>query len=378
MLPHAAFRELGAAAVLGRLVDRLGLPLMVKPARGGSALGCTAVDKAEDLPAAMVQCFSYGEAALVERFVAGTEVAVTVVDTGDGPRALPAVEVRPLSGVYDYAARYTAGATEYFAPARLADDGRRCRRRGSPSTPHTALGLRDLSRVDALVDADGARHLLEVNVAPGMTETSLLPMAVDAAGLSFGALLRAAARAGRRPQLGPRGAGACPGGRGPQPALPGGRAPRGGRPAWRPRATASPAGAAPRSRCCGAPPSAEQAPSGRTDRHEEQATQRHEHAARERQDVHRATRARQPGSTRARSAGARATRPGARATRSGARRHPYRRCPRRRCRHLPHPSRQGQPRCLRHPRRPGRAGLPSPSPRRSRCRCRRCRRPRCR
>ncbi len=188
VLPHAAFRELGAAAVLDRLVARLGLPLMVKPARGGSALGCTAVTDAADLPAAMVQCFSYGEAALVERFVDGTEVAVTVVDDGTGLTALPAVEVRPLSGVYDYAARYTAGQTEYFAPARLTDEVSAAVARLAVDA-HTALGLRDLSRVDVIVDAAGQPHLLEVNVAPGMTETSLLPMAVEAAELSFGGLL---------------------------------------------------------------------------------------------------------------------------------------------------------------------------------------------
>jgi D-alanine-D-alanine ligase len=190
VLPHAAFRELGAAAVLDRLVARLSLPLMVKPSRGGSALGCTVVRQVEDLPSAMVQCFSYGEAALVEHLVAGTEVAVTVVDTGDGPRALPAVEVRPLSGVYDYTARYTAGATEYYAPAQLAPEVAAAVGELAVAA-HTALGLRDLSRADAIVDADGVPWLLEVNVAPGMTETSLLPMAVDAAGLSFGGLLRA-------------------------------------------------------------------------------------------------------------------------------------------------------------------------------------------
>ena len=200
VLPHAAFRELGAGAVLERLVEHLGLPLMVKPGRGGSALGAAAVDKADDLPAAMVQCFSYGEAALVERFVAGTEVAVSVVDTGDGPRALPAVEIQPLSGVYDYTARYTAGATEFFAPARL-DDAVATEVARVAVAAHEALGLRDLSRVDIVVDADGRPSLLEVNVAPGMTETSLLPMAVEAAGLSFGELLvqllaQAAARGG--------------------------------------------------------------------------------------------------------------------------------------------------------------------------------------
>ena len=189
VLPHAAFRELGAGAVLDRLVTHLGLPLMVKPARGGSALGCSTVDKPDDLPAAMVSCFSYGQAALVEKLVSGTEVAVTVVDTGDGPRALPPVEIVPLSGVYDYGARYTAGATEFFVPARL-DDAAADAVAGAAVAAHTALGLRDLSRVDAIVEDDGTVQLLEVNTAPGMTETSLLPMAVDAAGLSFGRLLR--------------------------------------------------------------------------------------------------------------------------------------------------------------------------------------------
>jgi D-alanine-D-alanine ligase len=189
VLPHAAFRELGASAVLDRLVGHLGLPLMVKPARGGSALGCTQVDKPDELPSAMVSCFSYGEAALVERFVTGTEVAVTVIDTGDGPRALPAVEIVPLSGVYDYTARYTAGQTEFFSPARLSDTVASAVSEAAIAA-HTALGLRDLSRVDLVVDADDTVQLLEVNTAPGMTETSLLPMAVEAAGLSFGELLR--------------------------------------------------------------------------------------------------------------------------------------------------------------------------------------------
>lgn len=187
-LPHATFRELGATAVLDRIVERLGLPLMVKPARGGSALGCTAVDKADELPAAMVQCFSYGEAALIEQLVVGTEVAVTVLEGPAGPRALPAVEIHALSGVYDYTARYTAGQTEYFAPARLSAAVATEVARVAVEA-HVALGLRDLSRVDLIVDAAGVVQLLEANVAPGMTETSLLPMAVEADGLELGVVL---------------------------------------------------------------------------------------------------------------------------------------------------------------------------------------------
>ena len=188
VLPHATFQELGAPALLAQIVEHLGPHLMVKPARGGSALGATAVTDAADLPAAMVACYGYGEAALVEQFVSGTEVAVTVVDTGEGPQALPPVEVRPLSGVYDYAARYTAGQTEYFAPARLSPDVEAEVARVAVEV-HVALGLRDLSRIDLVVDADGVPQLLEANTAPGMTETSLVPMAVQAAGLQVGTLL---------------------------------------------------------------------------------------------------------------------------------------------------------------------------------------------
>ncbi len=188
VLTHATFQELGAEDLLQRVVGHLGLPLMVKPARGGSALGATAVHDAADLPTAMVTCFGYGEAALVEQFVVGTEVAVAVVEDAGGPRALPPVEVRPLSGVYDYAARYTAGSTEYFAPARLGAAQTEAVT-GAAVAVHRALGLRDLSRID-LVVAEGVPHLLEANSAPGMTETSLVPMAVAAAGLQLGTVLR--------------------------------------------------------------------------------------------------------------------------------------------------------------------------------------------
>jgi D-alanine-D-alanine ligase len=188
-LPHETFRELGAQQVLDRIMDRLGLPLMVKPAQGGSGLGAHAVHQAEQLPAAMVGCFGYGDTALIERFVDGTDIAVTVVDTGSGPTALPAVEIVPADGVYDYAARYTAGTTTWHAPARLAPAVAQ-RVASIAVAAHRALGLRDLSRVDLLVSRDGQVQVLEVNVSPGMTETSLLPMAVQAAGLDLGVLLR--------------------------------------------------------------------------------------------------------------------------------------------------------------------------------------------
>jgi D-alanine-D-alanine ligase len=184
-LPHATFRELGAGAVLDAVVARLGLPLMVKPTRGGSSLGATVVRSGADLPAAMVAAYAYGEIALVESFVRGTEVAVSVVEDADGPRALPAVEVVPDGGFYDYGARYTAGATEFFVPARLPDDVLAACAEAAV-TVHRTLGLRDWSRSDLIVDAEGTPWFLEVNVAPGMTETSTYPQAVVAAGLDLG------------------------------------------------------------------------------------------------------------------------------------------------------------------------------------------------
>lgn len=187
VLPHSTFRELGAQAVLDAIVDRLGMPLMLKPDQGGSALGARVVRKAADLPAAMVGSLAYGETVLVEQFVDGIEVAVTVIDDGSGPTALPAVEIVPANGVYDYTARYTAGLTTYHAPARLdpavADDVAQL-----AVAAHRLLGLRDVSRTDAIVTADGTPHFLEVNVSPGLTETSLLPMAVEAGGRSLGAV----------------------------------------------------------------------------------------------------------------------------------------------------------------------------------------------
>jgi len=186
-LPHATFRELGASAVLDAVVARLGLPLMVKPTRGGSSLGATVVRAASDLPSAMVAAYAYGEIALIESFVTGTEVAVSVVEDADGPRALPVVEVVPDGGFYDYGARYTAGATEFVVPARLPESVlAACAE--TALTVHRTLGLRDWSRSDLIVDADGVPWFLEVNIAPGMTETSTYPQAVLAAGLDLGDL----------------------------------------------------------------------------------------------------------------------------------------------------------------------------------------------
>lgn len=185
VLPHSTFRELGARPILDAMVDRLGLPMMLKPDQGGSALGARVVRDAADLPAAMVGCLAYGETVLAERFIEGTEVAVTVVDGDEGPIAMPAVEIEPESGVYDYTARYTAGLTTFHTPARLAE-GTAAAVADLAVSAHRLLGLRDVSRTDAIVASDGTVHFLEISPSPGLTETSLLPMAIEAGGHSLG------------------------------------------------------------------------------------------------------------------------------------------------------------------------------------------------
>lgn len=177
-----ALRDLGAGAALGIAVERVGLPCVVKPSRSGSALGVGFVEREADLPAAVMAALSFSGAVVIEAKVDGAEIASSLI--GPDLEALPLVEIVPKSGVYDYAARYTAGATEYFAPARVSDDlaavvVEEARRAAA------ALRLRDLTRVDLLVDRDGRPQVLEVNVSPGMTETSLLPMAAYAAGMSL-------------------------------------------------------------------------------------------------------------------------------------------------------------------------------------------------
>jgi D-alanine-D-alanine ligase len=119
---------------------------------------------------------------VVEAAVTGTEVAVGVIGTPGEP--LPAVEIVPKGGTYDYAARYTAGSTDYFAPARLDSDASAACRDVAVAA-WSALGLRDVTRVDMIVDGEGTPWVLEVNVSPGMTDTSLLPMGARAAGMGF-------------------------------------------------------------------------------------------------------------------------------------------------------------------------------------------------
>lgn len=180
-LPRETFKELDADAVLKLVTKSMALPVVVKPARSGSAQGVTIVKKQDQLSKAMIDAYVYCDTVIIEDFVSGTELAVGVIDLGAGPIALPAVEIEPRSGHFGFEERYVAGETDYFVPARLSKTVA-AKAAKVAIDAHEALGLRHLSRVDLIVDEKGTPWFLEANVLPGLTETSLLPQAIIAAG----------------------------------------------------------------------------------------------------------------------------------------------------------------------------------------------------
>ena len=184
-LPRETFRELDADSVLKLVAKSMSLPVVVKPARSGSAQGVTIVKKQEQLNQAMIDAYVYCDVAIIEDFVEGTELAVGVIDLGSGPIALPAVEIKPRSGHFGFEERYIAGETDFFVPARLPNTVA-AEAAKMAVVAHQALGLRHLCRVDMIVDAKGIPWFLEANVLPGLTETSLLPQAILAEGSTLG------------------------------------------------------------------------------------------------------------------------------------------------------------------------------------------------
>jgi hypothetical protein len=152
-------------------MDELSLPVVVKPNRGGSALGIRLVERPDQLPAALMAAFGYDDTVLLEQRVVGTELALSMVD---GLATLPAVEIRPKEGWYDFSARYTHGAAEFRVPAKL-DPEAAAHCLVAAQAAHLALGCRDISRVDAVLTPEGTCHILEVNTGPGLTSTSLVP-----------------------------------------------------------------------------------------------------------------------------------------------------------------------------------------------------------
>ncbi len=187
-LSVATFQEMGALHALDAAGEKLGFPLVVKPAAQGSALGIRVASSRGDLPEAVRTALHYDDRVLLEKYVKGTEVAVSILGNEE-LRALPLVEAVPRGGFFDFDSRYTPGLTEYYCPARL-DTEASGRVAETALNAHRALGCANVSRVDIIVDADGVPQVLELNISPGMTETSLLPMAAEAAGMDFKELVR--------------------------------------------------------------------------------------------------------------------------------------------------------------------------------------------
>lgn len=186
---QAAFGELGAARALPAIEEALAFPIVVKPAAQGSALGLRLARRPEDVPAAIVAAFSYDTKVLLERHIEGRDLAVSVLEGPGGPQALPAVEAIPQSGDYDFEARYEIGRTRFECPARIPEAAA-ARAAELALATYRTLGCYGFARVDLMLEeATGELTVLEANAIPGLTETSLLPLAAEAAGVSFDALI---------------------------------------------------------------------------------------------------------------------------------------------------------------------------------------------
>jgi D-alanine-D-alanine ligase len=198
-LRETSIKELGAAAAIGAIERGLGFPLVVKPAVGGSALGVKFARASDELPGALVGAFSYDRTVLIERYVKGRDLAVSVLGGEDGeggespagPAALPIVEAVPREEeFYDYESRYEIGMTTFVCPAELPAETT-ARAQELALRVYGLLGCHGVARVDLMLEeGSGELWVLETNAVPGLTETSLLPQAADAAGVGFDALVQ--------------------------------------------------------------------------------------------------------------------------------------------------------------------------------------------
>ncbi|HEY2439671.1 MAG TPA: D-alanine--D-alanine ligase [Solirubrobacteraceae bacterium] len=202
---ETALGALGAAQALPAIEDRLDFPIVVKPARQGSALGIKFARTAADVPTALVAAFSYDRKVLLERYVAGRELAVSILDCEGSPVALPIVEALPQGeDFYDFEARYEIGRTRFVCPAEL-DEAIAARAAEIALGAYTLLGCAGFARVDLMLSTPGDElFVLEVNPIPGLTETSLLPQAAEAAGISFDELVGRILAAVKVPAAGAR------------------------------------------------------------------------------------------------------------------------------------------------------------------------------
>lgn len=183
---ETAFKALGAAQALPEIEQRLDFPIVVKPAGQGSALGIKFADGAGAVPAALLAAFSYDDKVLLERFVHGRDLGISLLDG----EPLPIVEAVPVGERYDFEARYTVGQTEFVCPAALPAEVTE-RAQELAVQVWELLGLRGMARVDVMLAEDtGELFVLEANAIPGLTDTSLLPQAAEAAGVDYDTLIQ--------------------------------------------------------------------------------------------------------------------------------------------------------------------------------------------
>ena len=208
---EAAFRELGAAQALPLIEERLRFPIVVKPAGQGSALGIKFARTPSEVPSALLAAFSYDRRVLLERHISGRDLAVSILDGPDGPRALPVVEAVPKEeDFYDFEARYEIGRTRFVCPAEL-EPAVAARAGELALAVWRLLGCAGFARVDLMLEpATGELYVLELDPIPGLTETSLLPQAAEAAGIGFDQLVElivatALERSTPRPRRSPQG-----------------------------------------------------------------------------------------------------------------------------------------------------------------------------
>jgi D-alanine-D-alanine ligase len=179
-----AMHEMGAAAALSPAAEAIGYPLVVKPAREGSGLGLTRVEEPEALLEAVYEAFGYYGKILLERWVTGTEITAPILEpAGSEPRVLNLVEVRPRGGSYDFEAKYTPGATDFAIPAEIPEEAAVYAEETALKSYRT-LACYGFARVDMVLE-DGTPWVLDAKTIPGFTETSTLPLAAEAAGISF-------------------------------------------------------------------------------------------------------------------------------------------------------------------------------------------------
>ena len=167
-----------------KIMQRFSLPVVIKPASQGSSIGVEIVKEENQLDEALANAFKYSRDILVEEFIGGKELTVSMMQKDGEVVALPVIHIAPHSGMYDYHSKYTKGATEYICPADLDEETTKKVQEISKQA-YEVLGCSGVARADVMLDGEGNGYVLEINTVPGMTATSLVPKAAAAAGISF-------------------------------------------------------------------------------------------------------------------------------------------------------------------------------------------------